>query len=193
MLFSLFFVRPTVYSISSDLNKPPTYTKRERENMSEVSESPSVDHKSPHDKEEKYREFWQTRRKRQKELRNSPLVDAASKPKKNRGFRSCSWSHLPFEQIPFQLPKVVIDLSFISPLRLNQDGETLSTKDIRHVVRQINFSYGAIRKSERPLQIHLTSLTCDLLPFFEKYSGFSNWPLVKHEQSYLDVRTYSQG
>lgn len=142
-----------------------------------------------------------------------PTQRGKRKRMEKRGFLLESFVH--------NRPEIVIDLSFIDPLRLPQPpssltpvtlssndapGPTLhsakdesesqkekekrsflSIKDIRHVIRQVHHCYGYLRKVEKPLPIHLTSLNDRLLPYFQKYDGFETWLFVRHNESYSKV------
>lgn len=140
-----------------------------------------------------------------------PTQRGKRKRMEKRGFLLESFVH--------NRPEIVIDLSFIDPLRLPQPPSSLtpnsssssndnleptlqsseekteekekrsflSIKDIRHVIRQVHHCYGYLRKVEKPLPIHLTSLNDRLLPYFQKYDGFETWLFVRHNESYSKI------
>lgn len=76
-------------------------------------------------------------------------------------------------------PRLVVDMSFDSHLE---------DKEVRSVANQVQMSYGWMRsKCERPLELHLTSLTPRMEQALQRHVGYSRWPVGKHEQCHTEV------
>jgi tRNA (guanine9-N1)-methyltransferase len=75
-------------------------------------------------------------------------------------------------------PRIVIDLSFES---------VHSEKEIRSVAQQIQNSFGCLRKSKRPLEVHLTSVTGRTEDALKRHAGYPKWQMEKHSETYLEV------
>lgn len=135
-------------------------------------------------KDEKSKEFWKQRRKavkmnkklKKKEKPNwkEGLTEDEIKEKKELMRLKDSWKILPLEQIKFYHPRVVIDLRFCDQLR---------NKEQRSVKTQLGFTYGFLRQTRMPLELHLTSFDGPLASMLHELQGFSNWKVYKHAET----------
>lgn len=63
-------------------------------------------------------------------------------------------------------PRIVIDLDFQDLMRPNE---------LSSLVQQVMYSYGCIRRAEKPLRLVLTSVKDEVKTKLEKIKGFDSW------------------
>ena len=63
-------------------------------------------------------------------------------------------------------PRIVIDLDFQELMRPNE---------LSSLVQQVMYSYGCIRRAEKPLRLVLTSVKDEVKTKLEKIKGFDSW------------------
>ncbi|XP_013146332.1 PREDICTED: tRNA methyltransferase 10 homolog A [Papilio polytes] len=73
---------------------------------------------------------------------------------------------------------IIIDLSF---------DHLMIEKDRFKVIKQILRCYSINRRSETPLQFHLTSLGEKAKSDMSRHNGFENWDIEYHEQPYSEL------
>ncbi|CAD0196754.1 unnamed protein product [Chrysodeixis includens] len=79
---------------------------------------------------------------------------------------------------PKRSTSLVIDLSF---------DHLMIEKDRFKVIKQILRCYSVNRRSENPVQFHLTSLGERTKSEMSRHNGYENWDINYHEASYLEV------
>ncbi|XP_014358404.2 tRNA methyltransferase 10 homolog A isoform X1 [Papilio machaon] len=73
---------------------------------------------------------------------------------------------------------IIIDLSF---------DHLMLEKDRFKVIKQILRCYSINRRSETPLQFHITSLGEKAKSDMSRHNGFENWDIEYHEQPYTEI------
>ncbi|KAL1521231.1 hypothetical protein AB1Y20_020903 [Prymnesium parvum] len=78
---------------------------------------------------------------------------------------------------------VVIDCDF---------DALMSEREVSSLVQQLMYAYGANRRADAPVDLHLTSVSGRVAAGLAKINGFDSWrhktpPLTPHEASYLQV------
>ncbi|XP_013182102.1 PREDICTED: tRNA methyltransferase 10 homolog A [Papilio xuthus] len=73
---------------------------------------------------------------------------------------------------------IIIDLSF---------DHLMMEKDRFKVIKQILRCYSINRRSETPLQFHITSLGEKAKSDMSRHNGFENWDIEYHEQPYTEI------
>lgn len=74
-------------------------------------------------------------------------------------------------------PTCVIDLDF---------DELMDEQEVRSLVQQLMYSYGANKRASRPLDLHLTSLCGRIEEQLHHIDGTERWAVTKHAGSYLE-------
>jgi len=75
-------------------------------------------------------------------------------------------------------PICVIDLDF---------DELMDEQEVRSLVQQLMYSYGANKRARRPLRLHLTSLGGRIETQLHHIDGTERWSVTKHAGSYLEA------
>ncbi|XP_046964868.1 tRNA methyltransferase 10 homolog A [Vanessa cardui] len=85
------------------------------------------------------------------------------------------------KKMKFEKPKknigIIIDLSF---------DNLMIEKDRYKVIKQILRCYSINRRSDSPLQFHVTSFGEKTRVDMSRHNGYENWDIVYHEESYLN-------
>lgn len=75
-------------------------------------------------------------------------------------------------------PMCLIDLDF---------DDKMDEQEVRSLVQQIMYSYGANRRAARPLRFHLSSLCGRIETRLSRINGHERWSVTRHAGSYLDA------
>ena len=141
-------------------------------------------------KDNRSKEFWKEKRKRRKQKKRN---ESKSRPSvhwregkseeeialhKDKIRRVYQWKTLPLEEIPFVLPRVVIELGFT---------EYMKSKELRSVISQLSFTYGYLKRAKQPLELHLCSFNGNIKNLLCNLQGFSSWKVHLHEESCQSV------
>lgn len=138
------------------------------------------------DKEKRKKEFWKEKRKRRRDKKKEETADVEKQhwreglteeeiEQKKQIFRKRDlWKYSPIEDLPYQKPIVVIDLSFT---------DQMNTKEIRSVLTQLSSTYGFIRKFDHPLELHLCSFDGIIKDCLENLQGFGAWKIYLHKEA----------
>ncbi|XP_045519476.1 tRNA methyltransferase 10 homolog A [Pieris brassicae] len=73
---------------------------------------------------------------------------------------------------------VILDLSF---------DHLMSEKDRYKVIKQLLRCYSINRRSDSPLQFHVTSFGEKTKVDISRHNGYENWDIEYHEKSYIDI------
>lgn len=73
---------------------------------------------------------------------------------------------------------VVIDLEW---------GDFMSPKELKSLMKQIQFCYAANSRAEKPVRLHLSGCDGPVLEQLQHISGYHKWLLHKHAGSYMDA------
>lgn len=73
---------------------------------------------------------------------------------------------------------VILDLDF---------ENYMDDKSIAKCIKQVNHCYSINRRSNNPLQIHVTSLNGKMKTEISKHSGYHNWDVNFHESHYTQL------
>ncbi|XP_072943953.1 tRNA methyltransferase 10 homolog A isoform X1 [Epargyreus clarus] len=87
------------------------------------------------------------------------------------------------EEKPKRNMGVILDLSF---------DDLMIEKDLCKMIKQILRCYSVNRRSEQPLQFHITSFGKKSKQIISRHNGYENWDVVYHEESYLNIFTKDQ-
>lgn len=141
------------------------------------------------------KKYWTEKRKRRKEKKKKEkekeskthwrdgLTEEEITTHKEKLKRLDMWKKLPLEEIPFVLPRVIIDLSFTS---------FMDNKELRSVITQLSFLYGFLKRSEKPLELHFCSFIGDIKDMLINLQGFTNWRVFLHEESLVDLFSFDE-
>ena len=135
------------------------------------------------EKEEQTKAFWQEKRarykaKKRQQKREAPhwaegLSEDEIVATKAEYRRKESWKRTPLEEIAFQKPVVLIDLGF---------ADKMAPKEVRSVVTQLSFTYGFLKSTEHPLELHLCSFDGPIKDALEGLQGFASWKVHRHQE-----------
>lgn len=117
----------------------------------------------------KHQEYWRHRREKERVRRRvCRKNDSTAKRKRLK------WKNVPITEIQFFKPRIALDLAFES---------LMSFKELKGLKSQLNYLYGSLRSSDRPLETHV----CGVSPHFrsqmlETLSGVKDWKVYFHSQ-----------
>jgi tRNA (guanine9-N1)-methyltransferase len=137
------------------------------------------------EKEVKSRQFWLRRRAVQRERAKQKRSEETPEEREQRielervkRQRNDRWKQLSVEELGFSTPELCVDLSWHTEL---------TSKELRSLAKQLSYVYASLKKAERPLYVHLTSLEGVVLKALKRDMAFDQWRVLKHERAYLDV------
>ncbi|KAL1138059.1 hypothetical protein AAG570_009754 [Ranatra chinensis] len=73
---------------------------------------------------------------------------------------------------------VVLDFSF---------DQLMSHKDVCKCIKQLGFCYSINRRTENPLQFHVTGFSGVSRDEMQRHLGYTNWDVNFHDESYLNI------
>jgi tRNA (guanine9-N1)-methyltransferase len=88
------------------------------------------------------------------------------------------WKNVSTDEITWFKPWIVIDLDW---------NDVLTEKEMSSLAAQLMHIYGAMKRSDRPLKLYLTSLKGKIKDILYKIKGAPNWKVVQEERDYLQL------
>jgi tRNA (guanine9-N1)-methyltransferase len=123
----------------------------------------------------KYAVILKSKRKEEKDKRKKYRLE---KKQKGELLPKIKKSHVLMKDSPNQV-KVAIDLNF---------NDLMNDKDIKKLRKQVLRCYSANRASSEPLQLYLTSCTCEVQSIFtEMKCGFTNWDVNVRSEDHISA------
>jgi len=106
------------------------------------------------------------KKNRKKLIREGVIVDDKKANKKRK-----------LHEIEFH-GTVVIDVAF---------EDQMTPKELKSLVTQLLFSYGANNKADKPVRLYITGMGPQLKEQLKKMEGFPNWKIFVEQRDYLEV------